>query len=241
MMLVPDPREAPQQVLARLRAAFNQMAQRNTRNLPDEFELADRQELDDAILELLGENDAARRKDLGKRLYDEMRDMYKSIREKELLAIDNKQKAKRGKGKAGVAKLADEILKELGTDLARRFPADFVQPDWEVETLSLPAGQARIRDHGLYGEHGIDIDGRYFELAEPERARFAKILCDLGYHGPQSIPLKSDHCRQALAQYRQYREQLHAELFERAGQKTADEKLQARVVKLLEGRLHAGQ
>jgi hypothetical protein len=94
-----------------------------------------------------------------------------------------------------------------------------------------------MRDHALLNEHGIEIDGHYIELCDPNRARFAKALCDLGRHGPQPIPVEPDHCRQVLTRYQQYREQLHAELVERAGQKTANAKLQARVVKLLETRL----
>jgi hypothetical protein len=237
MMLVPDPREAPRQLLARLRVALSQMAQRNTRNLPEEFELADRQELDDAVLELLGEKDPGRRKELRAGLYHEMRQMYRVIREKELLAIENKKKAKKGKGKPKPSHLADEIVKELSPDLMRHFPADFLPPVWETETVSLPVGRVRLRDHGLYGEHGIESDGVYVELGDADRARFAKALCDFGRHGPQPIPLAAEHCRQTLTRYQRYREQLHSELVERAGQKTTDVKLQAQVVKLLETRL----
>lgn len=237
MMLVPDPREMSPNVLPRIRNALKQMAQRNSPNLADEFDLPDRQELDDAVFELLGEADPARRRELRERLYDEMRHMYQAIRGKELQAIENKKKAKKGKGKLGPSQLAEEILKELSPDLVRHFPADFLQPGWETETVSLPAGRARMRDHALLNEHGIEIEGRYIELGDPDRARFAKALCDLGRHGQQPIPVDPDHCRQALTGYQHYRDQLHAELLERAGQKTADAKLQARVVKLLEARL----
>jgi hypothetical protein len=154
--------------------------------------------------------------------------MYQAIRAKELQAIENKKKAKKGRGKVGPSQIADEILKEFGPDLVRHFPADFLQAGWETKAISLPAGRARKRDHALLNEHGIEIDGCYIEPGDPERARFAKALCDLGRHGPQPIPVDPNHCRQSLSRFQQYCEQLHAELLERAGQKTADAKLQAR-------------
>jgi hypothetical protein len=237
MMLVPDPREASREVLSRLRKSLKRMTERNTRNLPDEFDLTDRQELDDAVFELLGEASPAKRKELHERLYHEMRELYKAIREKELLAIENKKKANRSKRKSGVLQLADEILNELGPDLVRHFPADFIQSAWKTETVSLRPGRARIKDHGLLGEHGIDIGGHYIELGHPERAQFAKVLSDLGRQGEQPIPLEPEHCRQALSAFRDYREQFHAELVERAGQKTTDARIQARVVKMVEARI----
>lgn len=67
--------------------------------------------------------------------------------------------------------------------------------------------------------------------------RFDKMLCDLRLGGERRVQTQPDHCRTGLAGYLAYRDQLHPELFERAGQQTAAEKLQARVVKLVEAPL----
>jgi hypothetical protein len=241
MMLVPDPRGISAKVLKRIEGALQQMARRTAPNLVEEFDLADRQELDDAVLELVGESNAARRLELRERLYDEMRQMHSAIRERELQAIENKKRVKKSQRKPGVSQLVSEILNEIGRDLVRSFPADFIQPAWKTEPVSLSPGRARIKDHGLLGEHGIAIGNEYIELGHPERAEFAKLLSDLGRHGEQLLPLEPEHCQQALASYRDYCEQFHAEVVERAGQKTTDARMQARVVKMVEARLAKGE
>ncbi len=104
--------------------------------------------------------------------------------------------------------------------------------------MALSPGRPRVRSHELLGEHGIEIEGQFLDLGNPERAHFAKALCDLGLHGSLPIPMEPEHCRQALGRYQAYREQMHAEFAERAGQKMTDAKLQARVVKLVEGRVY---
>ena len=212
------------------------MTERTTRNLQEEFDLPDRQELDDAVLELLGEQDPTQRQKLREHLYREMGEMYRIIRDKELVAMQNKRKAK-GKRRPSTAQLADEIMKELESGLLRRFPNDFLRPEWPTENVALPAGAARLHDHALLGENGVEVDAQYIELGDMERARFAKELSDLGRHGPQPIPLGPEHCREALARYQEYREQLHAEIAERTAQKTADERLQGRVVRMVEARV----
>jgi len=237
MMLVPDPRGISPDSLSRIRNALAQMAQRTSPNLTAEFDFPDRHELDDAIFDLLGEKNARRRLEMRERLYEEMRQMYQAIRGKELQAIENKKKLKKGRRKASASQIADEILQELKPDLLRHFPDEFIDPEWEMETLSLPVGRASIHAHELLQEHGIHIGGQFLDLGTSERAQFVKILCDHGRHGRQTIPVQPEHCHKALFRYQQYREQIRAELLERVGQKTTDEKLQARVMKMLEARL----
>jgi hypothetical protein len=60
-----------------------------------ELDQADRQELDDAVLELLGVTDSKKRVDLRARLYAHLQDYFEAVRRKEERGIDNKVRAKR--------------------------------------------------------------------------------------------------------------------------------------------------
>lgn len=126
MMLVPDARAVSKNARKRIIAAVKQMAGRRTRNLPDEFELADRQALDDAVLELLGEADPTERRRLRRELYDEVASMYGAIREKELQMIEFKKQAKRG-GEPAPEHIAEDVVESLDPSLVRRTPEDFLR------------------------------------------------------------------------------------------------------------------
>jgi hypothetical protein len=120
MMPVPDWTQADQPLRARLTAAFNQLRTRNVLGVlserrlrtaallqrgmiekiadldeSTEFDQGDRQELDDAVLELLGVRDAHERRDLRESLYDYLSEYFENARRKEEQAIVNKAAAKR--------------------------------------------------------------------------------------------------------------------------------------------------
>ena len=60
-----------------------------------EFDQVDRQELDDAVLELLGVADGKKRAELRARLYAHLQDYFEAVRRKEERGIDNKVRAKK--------------------------------------------------------------------------------------------------------------------------------------------------
>jgi hypothetical protein len=119
MMLVPDWTRAAPGVAQRIRTAGKRLRERgvlgmlserrlraksllerNKRAMLDaysdatEFDCEDRQELDDAVLELLGVRSAKERAALLERLYDHLRAYFEKERRKEEEAQDNKRKAK---------------------------------------------------------------------------------------------------------------------------------------------------
>lgn len=120
MMPVPDWSQASRGVRDRLVAAFGQMRKRKVLGMlserrlrreallkkgdigaldglddTTEFDQADRQALDDAVLELIGVSDRAQRAEIRARLYGYLQDYFESARVKEELAIANKATAKR--------------------------------------------------------------------------------------------------------------------------------------------------
>ena len=241
MMTVPDPRRASTDVQQRIADSVRRMARRPARNLPDEFEFPDRQDLDDAVLELLGETDPAERRRLRDELYREMTAMYKAIREKELLAIENKKRTKRG-SKLSAEQIAQEVWNALDTSLLRRFPEEFFDDDEPVDHVELVDGKCTVVDNSLLGQVGIDINGRYIQLGDERRAHLVKAVFDAGRRGRVRIPIDAELCRKTQVGYRAYHDQVLAEFAHQAAQKTANEKLQAKVVALLKHRLgHLGE
>lgn len=240
LMPIPNPQGCPDSVRRRIVAALDAMAQRHTRNLPDEFELPDRRALDDAVLELLGVTDAGERQGLRQRLYDDMDAMYKAIREKELLAIENKKKVARG-STISVADMAKEIWDSLDPSLLRRFPEDFFDAAEPVDRIEIGEGKFKAVSQPLMGHVGIEVDDRYTELGDERRLRLAKTIHEGGRHGAVPIPRTPDLCAAITSRYRAYHDQVLAEFTQRVAEKTASEKMQARVVAALMHRLaHLG-
>lgn len=236
MMVVPDPRGATHAVARRITRCVEEMAKRRAPNLTDELEFADRQQLDDAVFELLGERDPDQRRQLREELYAAILTMHGVIRGKELRAIENKKTAKNRRQSSPML-LAAEILKEFDPALLRRFPDDFLQADWPIQLVELPSGSGRLEANDLLGENGLHSGSTYVELGDVERARFAKQLSDLGLTGPRPVPVDPAHCRSALQRYVEYVQQLDTELADRVAAKTTDPKLQARLLRVLQSRL----
>jgi hypothetical protein len=120
MMPVPDWTRADKQVQSRIIAAMASLETRNVLGLlsvhrlrrqallqkgavdkldqlgdATEFEEADRQELDDAVFQLLGIREPSRRKTIREQLYSYLEDYFETTRRKEEHAIANKAIAKR--------------------------------------------------------------------------------------------------------------------------------------------------
>ncbi len=236
MMPVPDPRHASKLVQRRISDAVEAVCERQTRNLPDEFDLADRQALDDVVLELLGVTDQQVRRNLRDRLYAEMTNLYRTIREKELRAIENKKQTKRG-SKLSPEQMATELWNDLDPGLVRRLPEDFFGNPEPVEEIDLPEGKCKLLSSPLTGQAGLDIDGTHIELGDERRAELAKAIFDSGRRGTVPIPMDPDLCAQILTRYRAYLDQVTAEFNYLVSQKTANEKMQAKVVGILKHRL----
>ena len=239
MMLVPDARAANASIRQRIASAVDAIAQRATQSLPDEFGLHDREILDDAMLELLGETNVEERRRLREELYREMSSMYRTIRDKELQMMEFRKQTKRG-STLSAEQIAQEIWASLGSSLVRRFPEDFFNPKEPTQVVDLHGTKCRVVDNSLLSHAGIDIDGDYTELGNAARARLVKTIFDSARRGPTPIPLDPDLCQSVNRRYRQYREQAESEFALQVAQKSANEKVQAKVVANLCHRLANG-
>lgn len=237
IMPVPDIRRATRGVAKKIRAALDAMTKRRTRNLTDEFTDPARLALDDAVLELLGIADADERHSVRDRLYAEMTSMHRAIRDKELRAIENKKRTMRG-GSPSPESMASEIWEVLDPSLIRRFPEDFYGAEIkDADTIELHDGKAKVVAMPLMGKVEFEMGGDVIELSKESRAQLALTAHTCGRRGPILIPRDAAACAAVLSRYREYIEQMHAVFAQSAAEKTANEKLAAKVGTILEKRL----
>lgn len=126
--------------------------------------------------------------------------------------------------------IAQEIWESLGPSIARRFPEDFLRAGEPTDMVDLPEGDCRVVDNSLLGHVAVHVGGHYIELGDPGRARLVKMIFDSGRRGPISIPRDASVCDGIRREYMEYRQQVEAEFAYQVAQKTANEKLQAKVV-----------
>ncbi len=116
-----------------------------------ELDMADRRELDDAVLAMLGVASAKRRKEMIDALYRYLREFFERTRQKEEKAILNKNKARR-RGKTDPAELAAQIYQELAEE-PRGFPpavrSGFSRQDEAVRHLRDPIGRRSRHPIGI--------------------------------------------------------------------------------------------
>jgi type I restriction-modification system DNA methylase subunit len=242
MMLVPDPRGATPGIRRRLEAALDSMRNRKALPLVDvdsdepgwtgELALPDRQELDDAVFELLGITDPKEREMLRVELYDEMTKLYRQIRATERIMQRYRSMTDRG-GRATPHSLAEEIWEDLKEKTEYKTPLDFIPPKARCEELNLPTGRAKLIKQHLFQPDGVQIGETFFELGDPARSHFVKQLAHIGITGKIPVPIDPDICRKALAEYRAYVDRITDEFTRLAAMRTADESMQERVVREL--------
>ena len=240
-MLVPDIRKASSEAASRAVAACERMAQRDAGGyLYEEFTLADRRELDDATLEILGIEDADERTALRDSIYRDVTDLQQAIREREIIA----QHDRRNSGQRATSS-SQVIAGELWLDHASglnllQFPEDFVaQPD-EGDAFDLPpgeveVGQALMDDAGLLRVGTIRIGGLNGEVIDASsafRARFLEALSMCHQTGQVRLP-GDDVCAEAVNRFAEYRQELRNRVSLLAQQRTADQRRQRAIVDAL--------
>ncbi|MFH2073978.1 MAG: Eco57I restriction-modification methylase domain-containing protein, partial [Pseudomonadota bacterium] len=259
MMRVPDPRRVDGDALARVREAFRKLKGRKTlqflsarrmremawrqagketelEKLSDlcELDMADRRELDDAVLEMLGVSSAKRREEMIDALYCYLREFFERTRQKEEKAILNKNKARR-RGKADPAELAAQIYQELGEsygDFLRRYDPDFLDKMRPFDTYEIPPEGVPVPYRDMFVPHSVRfIKGKKTQIAllrtqSPVQDDLIVLLVRSGLRGLVRVPHEENECRRVLGEYESFvgkRENLLRRLIE---ERSADEDLQ---------------
>jgi hypothetical protein len=230
-MLVPDARRVSEEIGSRIGAALDQMAERAARHLIAEFPLADRKELDNATLELLGITDDNQRQEFLAELYADLTSFYTEGRELDLRAQANRRITAR-RERASPHTIAEEIWEEFDKTQLRTFPGDFIPDGEPVETVTLPAGKPKVLDD-LFHKATLQVNGNLVKFDSKTRAEFAAKAVELGHYGETAIPEADRACERALESYRHYEAQMDAKFKELAEERSADPEIQSRIVREL--------
>ncbi len=234
MMLVPDLRQASPGVSDRAVAAAERMAKRlSARTLPEEFSLAERQDLDDAVLEMLGYTDTNERLAVRTRLYAALTTLYATTRDRELVAQKDRLRSKR-KGQMTPAEMAGELWDEHHPSLnLLEFPDDFLRRASRAEPLDLPPGPVEVGNAML--ETGTRLragtirvggpTGEVLDVGSVARAQFAQAASLCGIYGTLTMP-DDTACEEAIHAFETYRKELSQQFALLATQRTRDERKQ---------------
>lgn len=239
MMPIPDARLASALLTNRLHAAVESMLKREALRLLDvdgkgeewsgELAQKDRQELDDAVLELLGIENADERKQLRAELYSAMTQLYREIRATEKKMQKFRTMTAR-RGRPSPKSLADEIWETLEEKPVAKSLADFVSPQEKTETFLFPATRATTTKNDMFNPHSLKFGGHYIPLGSPERVEFGLELANQGISGQVNIPTNPAVAQAALNNYRAHVAKLDELFQESAAAYTADEKMQERII-----------
>lgn len=198
MMLVPDPRAASDNVQHRLLNAFEEMKQHTighlvavdetSPELSDELAKAERQDLDDAVLELIGITNPSQRLVVRNALYEQMTRLYRDIRRAEQKMQEHRKKTVR-KSRPTAKTLAHEIWASFDVPPLWTTPADFLDADEPRELFSLPSGKIKVLPATLFEGAGIRIGNVFLETGDVARAHYLKAYASEQLWGEIEVPM----------------------------------------------------
>lgn len=263
MMLVPDASPEGESQQARVADAFEKLSKRSTlyflserrlrrmaylqagkeaelERLSDlcELDMADRRELDDAVLEMMGETSPERRKELIDRLYAYLREFFEQVRQKEEKAIANKKRAKR-RGAAKPSEVAAEILAEIKAKephLLQAYDPGFLDPSKPYDTYELPSvgepSQGPLAPHIVEFRRGKKLIGAVHtkNTAQDDLLVF---LARSGVRGLVRVPHDEEECRRVYERYSDFAGRRDERLRKLIHDRTADEEMQGRISDIL--------
>jgi hypothetical protein len=241
MMLVPDVRQASSAASNRAIATAERMAKRlSARTLPEEFSLPERQDLDDAVLEILGFTDTTERLAVRSRLYAALSALYTATRDRELVAQKDRLRSKRS-GQITPAEMADELWATQHAALnLLKFPDDFLRRASRGEPLDLPAGPVEVGNAMLETGTRLRVGtirvggptGEVLDVGSVARARFAQAASLCGIYGTLAMPDETA-CEEAVQAFQVYRNDLSQQFAVLASQRTREERKQRAIVEVL--------
>jgi len=265
MMLVPDPRKGSKSSCERVVKAFERMksrrplfllSERRLRrmaflaagkdaellNLSDlcELDMADRRELDDAVLEMMGVESTLERTTLIHGLHYHLAEFFEQVRQKEEKAIANKKRAKR-RGPAKPSQIAAEILEEIKLNdpvLLRRYDPGFLDPAKPYDTYELPTMGDACNGQTLFEAHGVAfLKGRktvaMVETKNAAQDALIVLLARSAVRGLVRVPHDEAECRGVCDRYSDLVGRREARVRELIQLRTADEDMQVRIYDIL--------
>ena len=240
-MLIPDVRNADPDTAARAIAACERISERDSlRYLYQEFELEDRRELDNAVLEMLGIEDPESREMIRERLYQDITETQRSTRDREIIAQEDRRRANRTTTYSP-QDIADELWSEHQATLdLQQFPEDFVSRLNAGELFDLPPGEVQVGTAMMQQDNLLKagtvrvggMSGEVLDVGTVPRSRFLEALSTCRRSGTVRLP-EDATCDEAVDSFNQYRRELEDRFLQLAQQRTSDQQRQKSVANAL--------
>lgn len=245
MLPVPDVRRASPDLAVRLVEAFQKLAVREVGyfledaflemvpldrlakietsppEYPVEMRQSDRQELDRAILELVGVPKAEIPAMLD-RLYKETALVYRRGRILDIRTAANKRKAKKV-GSVSPSDLAADVWASLPEGVLRYYPQGFVSDGDTIDYYSLPDGKCTFVPAGVLHGPYLKFKGAEVEFRSHEQARLALALHESGLRDTLGVPADPNVCDGVRRAWDQYIKGLRRTFEDEVAQRTPDE------------------
>jgi hypothetical protein len=260
LLEVPDPRGVPARVATRLADALERMSRREVGRLieeqlmdchsPDrarrlaggplvlanELQQADRRDLDDAVLEMLGVADAGEREDLIRRLYEATARHFRNIRVVEIEKME--QRARSQNRRFSAHELAADVWDAAELDDMMPLAEWVGRQEESTETVTIP----EQRPAALSSSPMFDPDTVYFGNAPRQpldcqsrgQAELILRLANLGVSGNVRMPAALDPCFKLLDRINVRMAKALDRFGELAGSRTSDERRQKELMEVLE-------
>jgi type I restriction-modification system DNA methylase subunit len=224
------PKSIGKEIASKIVNAIRQIAHRPILPMLEEVDQPDRKALDDAVLEAIGFKDAGERKEVLGALYDAVCQRVNSRFERARSTHHPGEKRNRPSPEA----IAEELYKELSSDLIKKFPDDFLPSGIETREFLLSEGAAdfeRLTFNRLrIGEKVIDFDN-------PDEAQFVFFCLQGGAADVIRIPSDTKVLSKMVSQYREHLAKLFEAIEQLASSRTKDRKLKERLKDSLKQRL----
>lgn len=261
MMLVPDPSKCKGKATERIEKAFNNMKERKAlqflserrlremayrsqgkisqlEKLPQitELDLPDRQELDDAILELIGIGSREERQKTANDLHEYLREMFERIRQKEEKAIQNKKKASR-RVITNPRDIAYQIFSEIEDKysyIEKQYDTDFLNKSLPFDTYEIPNDGAPAARSDLIDGNVVDfIKGKkqlgMVRVINSAQAELIATIVRSGLHGLIRVPHLEDECTRVRDKYLKFVKERDKILDQLIEERTSDEEMQDKI------------
>ena len=240
MMLVPDVRSISEEIQQKLLAGFTPLRSRSAEQLVDvdseengwtgELAYVDRQNLDSAVLELLGlsTSQVSRTRDT---IYKEITSLYRTMRIAEQKMQRFRSASSRG-GNVTPQSIAAEIWSELAVHPQVALVQDFVS-DAEGEYIEVDSPHVKYVKANLFHGEGVQIGGKLLALGTKAHCDFVIAAAESGMRGRLLVPDSAKTCKNAVLGCEQRNASLDQQFRELSAAFTADVKVQERVVREL--------
>jgi hypothetical protein len=260
LLEVPDPRGVSATLAERLQSALESMSNREVGRLVEEqlmdchtperarriaasplvysqeLKQADRRELDEAVLELLGVSKPEERRELLDRLYEATAQHFREIRVVEIEKMQ--QRAKAGSRRFSVHDLAADIWDAAELDDATPL-AEWIAARPESDALAIIPEErpVNLTDDPMFAPNVVHFgkSGRTMvECQSRGQAELVERLAKLGISGEVKMPAELHASTKLLARVDERLEEAAARFKELAESRTGDERVRGQLMEVLE-------